>query len=132
MPIKEPQRGEYKEEYLSPQVNIDGSAAWIMRVQFDRITDELKPKEPEKNSIWMWHEWPEGLLEYANEKIIVALNPNTFLFLDNWRSMSYVQTNDTSLLCMKPHPDFDLQVFPFLVVSGNNHMSVINVNEYTV
>ena len=61
-----------------------------MRVQFDRNSDELKPIKPENNSIWMWHEWPEGILEYADEKIIVSLNPNTFLFLDNWRSMGYV------------------------------------------
>ena len=84
MPGMEPQRREYKEEYLSPSVNTDGVAAWILRAQFSS-DGELQLYKPDKGSIWIWHEWPEALLEYANEKIIVSLNPSTFLFLDNWK-----------------------------------------------
>ena len=66
IPGMEPQRSAYKEEYLSPYVNTDGAAAWILQAKFNKSDAKLKLMEPEKGSLWIWHEWPEALLEYAD------------------------------------------------------------------
>ena len=31
--------------------------------------------------------------------------------------------------CLKPHPDFHIHEFPFIVCSGKNYMSLIDVNQ---
>ena len=31
--------------------------------------------------------------------------------------------------CLKPHPDFNIYKFPFLVCAGKNYMSLIDVNQ---
>ena len=82
----------------------------------------------------MWYEWADAILEYAEEKIIVTLDPSSFLVLDEWKPVRCITDKDLNInqRCIKPHPEFDLDNFPFLIVSGKNHMSLINLQEFTV
>ena len=87
--FEEPNRVNYKTDYLSPWVNVDDSASWLMRVKLN-TKGEFVQQDPAKNSIFMWYEWPESILEYSPCKMIVALRPSRFLILKDWLPVRHI------------------------------------------
>ena len=79
----EPSRFEYKSEYFTPFLNFDKYKSWIMKVNI-RSDGRLEKIEPATNSMLVWYEKPEAILEYAPDKIVVSLKPRNFLFIKNW------------------------------------------------
>ena len=72
-------------------------------------------------------------LEYARKKIIVSLDPTDLLIIENWQPMKIIfrmQPTNTSKYFIAPFPNFDMKEFPFLVCSGSEHYSLINVRDY--
>ena len=67
-----------------------------MRMQLD-LCGNLKQKEPGENSIWMWYEWADTILEYAEEKIILTLDPSSFLILDEWKPVRCIKDKDLNI-----------------------------------
>ena len=85
-----PKRTEYTSEFLSPWVHLEGSATWIMKVKLNR-KGKLEKQKTSENSVLIWYEWPECILEYSPNKMIVSLNPNSFLFLQDWLPVRHLE-----------------------------------------
>ena len=47
--------------------------------------------------MFMWYEWPEGLLEYAPEKLIITLRPSSFLFVEDWIPIKHLKQEEVNL-----------------------------------
>ena len=43
------------------------------------------------NSIFIWYELPEAILEYSQDKMIVSLNPAAFLFIEDWMPIRHLK-----------------------------------------
>ena len=127
---EEPQRKYFKSEYYTPFVNYDNNASWILRVTLAK-DGKLQMKDPGKNSIFVWYELPEAILEYADNKIIVSLYPSSFLFIEDWMPIRHLKQDLQNIqqYCIKPHPKFHLEKFPFIIVAGKNYFSWINVKD---
>ena len=81
---------KYKTDYLSPWVSVDDSASWLTRVKLNTRGEFVK-QDSAKNSILIWYEWPESILEYSPGKMIATLRPNRFLFLDDWLPVRHIE-----------------------------------------
>ena len=108
-------------------------ALWLMKVRLNKKGKLIK-QDPGQNSILIWYELAECILEYSPGKIIISLRPNKFLFLNDWEPVRHLIQNFENKFqnCIKPHPDFSEKDFPFLVCSGEKFYSWINVKENTV
>ena len=93
---QEPPRDQYKSEYLTPFLNFDEAATWLMKVKLNK-KGQLEQDDKRNNSIFMWYEWPEGLLEYAPEKLIVTLRPSSFLFIEGWIPIKHLKQEEVNL-----------------------------------
>ena len=94
---EEPQRKYFKSEYYTPFVNYDNNASWILRVTLAK-DGKLQMKDPGKNSIFVWYELPEAILEYADNKIIVSLYPSSFLFIEDWMPIRHLKQDVQNIL----------------------------------
>ena len=104
-----------------------------MRVKLDSDGVLVQEKKDE-NSIFIYYEHTEAILEYAPNKIIASLTPNVFLFIDNWAAIRHLkqpQANEYQF-DLKVHPLFHEVDFPFVVSSGKSFFSWINVKENKV
>ena len=104
-----------------------------MRVKLNPDGDFVQEKKDE-NSIFIYYEHTDAILEYAPNKMIVSLTPNVYLFIDNWaatRHLKQPQANDYQF-DLKVHPLFHDTDFPFVVSSGKSYFSWINVKENKV
>ena len=45
---------------------------------------QLEMVQTAQNSMFIWYEFPEAILEYAFNKIIVTLSPSHLLFIQDW------------------------------------------------
>ena len=79
---EEPNRAQYKSDYLTPWIHTDGAASWLMKVRLSKKGKLIK-EDPGRNSVLIWYEWPECILEYSPGAMIVSLKPNSFLFLQD-------------------------------------------------
>ena len=71
----------------------------------------------------------DSLFEYAEDKMIIAMDPCDLLLIDNFRKVRIVQDlnfNNSRKYWICPMPDFDLIKFPFLVCSGSQTFNIIN------
>ena len=78
-----------------------------MRVKLDEklnLTDT-----PGEESMWMWYEVVSAVYEYAENRMIIRLHPNTFLFLNDWEPVQHFVDKivNPKVYCIKPLPDFD-------------------------
>ena len=108
-------------------MNVEDSASWVMKV---RLSDkgEFVKVDTKRNSMVIWHDWPESILEYSPGKVIFALRPNTskkdalakFLFVQDWLPVRHLDQAKSNInqMCIKAHPRFDEKDFPFLICSG--------------
>ena len=80
------------------------------------------------------YEFIEGLLEYAPNELIVSMRPSRFLFISDWIPVRHMEQEHQNLnqCCIKPLPGFDMKTFPFVVASGKNYFSLINVKKNLV
>ena len=64
--FQEPPRNAFKSEYLTPFIDFDETASWLMRVKLNK-EGMLEQGDTKNNSVFIWYEWPEAVLEYAPE-----------------------------------------------------------------
>ena len=73
------------------------------------------------------------MIEYARNKIVVSLHPTDLLMIENWKPVKVIfrmMPNNHSKCYLAPFPNFDMKDFPFLVCSGSESYSLINVRDY--
>lgn len=86
---EEPHRKLFKSEYNTPFVNFENNASWLMRVSLT-TEGKFEMDDPANKSIFIWYELPEAILEYSHNKMIVSLNPSSFLFIEDWMPIRYL------------------------------------------
>ena len=59
----EPERNQYKNAYLSPWCHNYGVASWLIRARLTHA-GKLEQEDPAKNSVLIYYEIPEAILEY--------------------------------------------------------------------
>ena len=94
---EEPNRKFFKSEYFTPFVNYDNNASWILRVTLAK-DGKLQMIDPANNSIFVWYELPEAILEYANNKMIVSMYPSSFLFIEDWMPIRHLKQDFQNIL----------------------------------
>ena len=82
----------------------------------------------------MWYENVEAILEYSPEKMIMTLRPSIFLFVDEWVAIKHLKQEERNFdqWSLKKLPGFNEDDFPYVVSSGKNYFSLINVKENLV
>ena len=82
----------------------------------------------------MYYEHVEAILEYESEKMIFTLRPSIFLFVDGWVAIKHLKQDENNFdqWSLKKHPEYDKDEFPYVISSGKNYFSWINVKENLV
>ena len=112
----------------------------VIRVEIESSKDEsnqkrykLKQEDYQKNSMKFRHQRLRFALEYKCNKILLTLDPTEILITENWqflRRISNGSENNMSQNYLHRHPQFDIVKFPFIVVSGLEHYSLVNVKDF--
>ena len=77
-------------------------------------------------------EAPVTICEYGTNKMIVAIEPTDLIVIENWtycRLIKKVSQGNIMKNYIAPLPSFDEQRFPFLLCSGYEHFSLINIRD---
>ena len=74
-----------------------------------------------------------SLLEFDLDKILLHMDPTDLLIVHDWEVVSGIiqepyPGNDQKYL-MAALPGFDIETFPFVVVSGRKTINLVNVKE---
>ena len=103
------------------------------QAQEEEQNKELHCNDKEFNSMLLKQETILSALEYARNKIVVSLDPTDLLIIENWQPKKIIfrmQPTNTSKYFIASFPNFDMKDFPFLVCSGSECFSLINVRDY--
>ena len=76
-----------------------------------------------------------SIIEYAKNKLLLHLAPKDLLIVHNWEKTHLVidpNIGNVNKFMLLPFPDFDEEVFPFLVSSGRQFISLDNVKKCTI
>ena len=99
----------------------------------DDELDTLVNLEPKDNSMRFATQKLTFALEYKSNKILLTVDPTGILITENWqllRRISNGSENNMSQNYLHRHPEFDIVKFPFVVVSGLEHFSLVNVKDF--
>ena len=106
---------------------------WLARFSFDYEQGRMILKEATTESILFEGELCWSVYEYAPGRMLVSTKKNIFN-LQDWQ-MLHVYENNLSLRAnfdkmgyFLPMPGFDLETFPFMIVSGAKSIKILNVN----
>ena len=72
------------------------------------------------------------MFEYAPNQMVAHVSPTDLLVIIDWEVTAYIhdqQTGNHYKTWFAPLPDFDVDTFPFLVVSGRESFNLINLKE---
>ena len=72
-------------------------------------------------------------LEYKSNKILFTLDPTEIIITENWQQLRRISNgseNNMDQNYIRRHPNFNIVKFPFLIVSGLEHYSLVNVKEF--
>ena len=122
------------DQYVSviPNLSEEELWAWVARCTLDD-NDEMVCKEPGKNSIVLEGASVNSMLEFAQNKLILHLDPTDLLIVHDWIAANKVikeisPGNDKKYL-LRTLPGFDEETYPFVVASGSKTINLINVKE---
>ena len=92
-------------------------------------------KKIAKNSLLLRNEIVNATFEYERGKMIVSLAPTDLLIVEDWNPVKRVMRNserNINKFCFTPLPGFNAKTYPFIVCSGFEHISLINVKEHFI
>lgn len=81
------------------------------------------------------YEYIYTVLEYKSNKMIFSLHPSDMLITDNWLPIQHIKAADNCNYeknFIIRHPCFDEVTFPFLIATGYQFITLINVKEYRI
>ena len=111
--------------------NHRGCTCWIIRCALDE-QNNIKFDDTKNNSIELRDEGVQAVHEYAVGKMIVSIVFTDLLLVHNWnpyRYISRVEPGNCQKFFFEPLPNFDEEKFPFLLCSGYESYTLINVKE---
>ena len=72
------------------------------------------------------------MIEYAQNKLFVTVDPTCMLLIDDWVNVKCIQdpnsTNTLKTFAFKVS-NFDEETLPFIAVCGESNLSILNVKE---
>ena len=109
-------------------------SSWLIRLNYSPSEHRflLDEKKMIKNSLHLKQEVVYATFEYERDKMIVSLAPTDLLIVQNWSPVKRVMRNSENNInkfCFMPLPGFNIKSYPFIICSGFEHISLINVKE---
>ena len=90
----------------------------------------LIPYNETEESVLFKDEQPQFILEYAKNKLLVTGSPHCMYVVQDFSTVMLINDPNTSNV-MKTDafalPQFDETEFPFVVVCGQQHISILNI-----
>ena len=83
----------------------------------------------------MHNEYVQSMLEYASGKLILTIEPSELLIALNWKPFRIIPAlfkSNIEKYFLLPHPEFDENKFPFLVCSGFDYYSLVNIKDFRI
>ena len=87
-----------------------------------------------KESILVKDTGARYMIEFAENHLMVTVNPNHIVILEEWVMMRKIL--DTNLSNDKKYfafqlPGFDKKKFPFIAVCGSANLGIVNIRDYS-
>ena len=120
----------YEGEQNSPE-----SLTWVLRFHQSQEPEsrDITYDTEGESAITLRKEAVNGLLEYAYNKVLISIEPTDILVTENWqpiRVLFRMQRTNSEKYFMRQFPQFDVREFPFVLCSGKDNYSIINVRDY--
>ena len=81
-------------------------------------------------SILMKNEYILFMIEYAQNKLFVTIDPTCMLLIDDWENVKCIQDSNCANITKTFAflvPNFDEENFPFIAICGKSNLSLLNV-----
>ena len=95
--------------------------------------DKLKCIDTKSNSVLLQDEVVQSVCEYAIDKMVISILLTDLLIVHSWEPVRLIKKDEPGNIqkyFIAPLPDFDEYKFPFLLCSGYEHFSLINIAEF--
>ena len=104
---------------------------WLMKCKISYSSLKLKCDPPKHNSMLLLGESVNGICEFAKDQLLLySNNSNQILITNDWDVIHQIvdpQIRNTLKHWISPLPQFDAELFPLVLCSGNSCYSLINV-----
>ena len=90
----------------------------------------LIPYNETEESVLFKYEQPIFILEYAKNKLLVTGHPHCMYVVQDFSTVMLINDPNTSNIFKTDCfvlPQFDETAFPFIVVCGEQHISILNI-----
>ena len=108
----------------------EGANEFVSCIMRWKLNDETaQPVEIRKESLFLSKESIIDICEFAKDKLIASTEQNHLLIAHDWkfiRKISDPEVSNTFKFSFTPFLGYDPESFPFILISGENHFSVIN------
>ena len=87
------------------------------------------------NAMLLKKEQVTAIYEFAVNRLIMSIAPRDLLITHNWQVAHIIQDPRAENIGKKwicPLPTFDKDLFPFIVTSGRNEFSLVNLKTHSV
>lgn len=106
---------------------------WLVKCKFNLQDLSIELSNPTVNSVLLKKENVRAILEYALNKMLVHVSPKDLLIFHDWECVKLISEPSIGniqkhWLC--PFGDFDVESFPFVVTSGGESFSLVNVKTF--
>ena len=84
--------------------------------------------------MWLHNGYVATLIEFASNKLLLSIE-SELLVVEKWEPLRQIPSlvkGNMGKEYILPHPDFDQVKLPFLVCSGFDFITLINVKEYRI
>lgn len=121
-----------RSEYPSKRATFDSdiqSIFWVVKVKLSENAF-FEQSDTGNNSLMMYNEQIQTMLEYAQEKMIISLHSADMLIVESWQNFKVIPSISKGNIeknFIGEHPLFHQDKFPFLICSGFEFYILINV-----
>ena len=115
--------------------NQNEESTWLIRLFYSLGEQKFlyeKDKKISKHSLLLSQEIVNATFEYATEQMIVSLAMTDLLIVREWNPIKLIMRNsegNINKFNFLPLPGFNVGKYPFIICSGFEHISLINVRE---
>ena len=77
----------------------------------------------------------DSILEFANDRLIIHINPNDLLITKDWSVIHRIDDPDkgnTTKYQLALIPSFDETSLPFVLMSGVKSLNIVNVKKFNI
>ena len=87
--------------------------------------------DPANNSILLKNERVNTVLEFAEKKMIVAVDKVELLIISDWKNIQVIKDPfpDNRKTCLQLFPGFNTDQFPFIISNGDSAVNLINIKD---